>query len=92
MPTLDSAKEEAKSVMEAVCHLLEELELPEETMNALLAPMTLLARVYHENYTDSQLAASALDMAYGYFLCKLLERRAGRKVNVVDMGVTENKQ
>lgn len=92
MPTLDSAKEEAKSVREAVCHLLEKLELPEETMNALLAPMALLAHVYHENYTDAQLAASALDMAYGYFLCKLLERRAGRKVNVVDMGVTENKQ
>lgn len=92
MPTLDSAKEEAQPVMEAVCHLLEELELPEETMNALLAPMTLLAHVYHENYTDAQLAASALDMAYGYFLCKLLEQRAGRKANVVDMGVTENKQ
>lgn len=92
MPTPNSAKEEAKPVREAVCHLLEELELPEETMNALLAPMTLLAHVYHENYTDSQLAASALDMAYGYFLCKLMERRAGRKVNVADMGVTENKQ
>lgn len=92
MPTPNSAKEEAKPVREAVYHLLEELELPEETMNALLSPMTLLAHVYHENYTDAQLAASALDMAYGYCLCKLMERRAGRKVNVADMGVTEDEQ
>lgn len=92
MPTLDSAKEEAKSVREAVCHLFEKLELPEETMDALLSPMTLLAHVYHENYTDAQLAASALDMAYGYCLCKLMARCAGRKVNVVDMGVTEDEQ